>query len=304
LIAGPDWRGEAPAGATLIHAPGNWVWLLVRTLITGRDDLQAVHRLQDSITLKAPADPGYPASVDPGSDSAENFIAVVNQALAHNPPPLADKPVLERIAKVGIAPGAGLPDARILEAWRAGFAKLKPGLNAAAQARQTIAAAAGWSPSPPDLGDFGTNYGLRALVAHVGLAALPPAEVVYSKAVSDNTGSPLQADQHYRWHIPAAGLPVNAFWSLSAYEVSADGAHFFADNAIHRYSIGDRTDGLVRNADGSLDILIQHEAPQGALAANWLPLPAGPVRLFLRAYQPRPELAQGKYHFPVLERLP
>jgi hypothetical protein len=32
-------------------------------------------------------------------------------------------------------------------------------------------------------------------------------------------------------------------------------------NPIHRTSIGDRTEGLVYNADGLLDIYIQHDQP-------------------------------------------
>ena len=42
------------------------------------------------------------------------------------------------------------------------------------------------------------------------------------------------------------------------------GADFqLVKNPINRYSIGDRTKGVVRNADGSLDIYIQNAAPAG-----------------------------------------
>jgi hypothetical protein len=44
---------------------------------------------------------------------------------------------------------------------------------------------------------------------------------------------------------------VDAFWSISMYHI-ADGS--FVDNPIKRYSIGDRTKGLTRAADGSLTI--------------------------------------------------
>ena len=43
---------------------------------------------------------------------------------------------------------------------------------------------------------------------------------------------------------------------------------FFADNPLDRYAIGDR-DALQPNADGSLDLLIQHETPPSD--SNWLP---------------------------------
>ena len=55
------------------------------------------------------------------------------------------------------------------------------------------------------------------------------------------------------------------------------------------YAIGDRTHGLRRNRDGSLDIDIGHEPPPGGERANWLPAPSGPFMLALRIYRPRPE---------------
>ena len=45
--------------------------------------------------------------------------------------------------------------------------------------------------------------------------------------------------------------PVDAFWSLTMYDVPD---FFLVANPIDRYSIGDRTPGLVRGADGSLTI--------------------------------------------------
>jgi hypothetical protein len=103
--------------------------------------------------------------------------------------------------------------------------------------------------------------------------------------------------------LPAEGLPKDAFWSLSAYELTSEGTLFFADNPIHRYAVGDRTAGLVKNADGSLDILIQHDSPNGPLSANCLPIPSGPMRLTLRVYQPRKILLEGRYRFPTIQRV-
>jgi hypothetical protein len=99
-------------------------------------------------------------------------------------------------------------------------------------------------------------------------------------------------------------VPVDAFWSISIYEVEPDGRVFFADNPIHRYAIGDRTRGLKRNADGSIDILMQRDKPAGNLLANWLPAPAsGHAHLSLRLYQPRAEILNGSFAFPALEPL-
>jgi hypothetical protein len=55
-------------------------------------------------------------------------------------------------------------------------------------------------------------------------------------------------------------------------------------------------------ADCGLDIWISHEAPGAELEGNWLPAPAGPFALFMRAYVPRGELLNGTYRLPGVER--
>jgi hypothetical protein len=56
-------------------------------------------------------------------------------------------------------------------------------------------------------------------------------------------------------------MPVDAVWSLPMYEVARDGRLFFLENPIKHYAIGDRTKGLQKNPDSSIDVLLQHKAP-------------------------------------------
>ena len=84
------------------------------------------------------------------------------------------------------------------------------------------------------------------------------------------------------------------------YEVLPDGRFFLVGSSINRYAIGNRTGGLQKSADGSMDILVQLRAP--ADMANWLPAPAGKFRLTLRAYLPDALLAQGRSPLPVVQR--
>jgi hypothetical protein len=66
--------------------------------------------------------------------------------------------------------------------------------------------------------------------------------------------------------------------------------------------MGDRTKGLKRNADGSLDIWIARQDPGGERTENWLPAPAaGPYRMTMRAYLPKPDLLTGAYRLPPIQ---
>ena len=72
---------------------------------------------------------------------------------------------------------------------------------------------------------------------------------------------------------------------------------------INRYSIGDRTPGIVYADDGSLTITISHEQPSDPTAfANWLPAANGPFRPVLRMYEPAPEVLQQKCLIPAITR--
>src|SRR5690606_10934296 len=93
--------------------------------------------------------------------------------------------------------------------------------------------------------------------------------------------------------------PVGGFWSLTLYEATPQGQFFLFDNPLRRYAIGDRTPGLARNADGSLDIWIGERDPGAARRSNWLPAPGDrPYALVLRAYIPEEALLRGTYLLP------
>ena len=86
-------------------------------------------------------------------------------------------------------------------------------------------------------------------------------------------------------------------------ELMDDGRLFFTANPINRYAIGDRTSGLKKNADGSIDILIQHEAPGDDNDANWLPAPKGQFRMVFRGYQPKSDIIDYRFRIPGVVRI-
>lgn len=124
-------------------------------------------------------------------------------------------------------------------------------------------------------------------------------EAAYWTATEDGSGHRLNGSYEYVLTFPAGQLPPNdAFWSLTITDVVG----YMVTNPINRSSVDDRTE-LARNADGSIDIYLQREAPIGH-EENWLPAPAGRFKLMLRAYLPGPEILDGTYRPPQVTRVP
>jgi hypothetical protein len=144
------------------------------------------------------------------------------------------------------------------------------------------------------LGLPGNGMLLRA--AHAQLFPGPvtvPQEAMYWWANTDGAGHALSGTHDYAMHFPPGGLPPSdAFWSLTM----GDAKNYYVPNPNNRYSVGDRS-GLVPNADGSVDIYLQHTAPAGH-ESNWLPAPSGTFILWLRVYIPGAAILDGTYAVP------
>jgi hypothetical protein len=297
-IVGP---GQAGAGPNVVRLATPHGWVLARILVDGPDDISAVHKVQDALTLSGPAGAAPPAYATRNAPAGEYFASVA-QLLKSDPPPATDGALFARAAPLGLT-AQGAFDPKRFDA--AAMAEIDAGVVEAKKAMQAMrpgAVVQGWSYPRSTLGYFNQDYLFRAAVALAGLAALPPSEAMYLQPVTDH-GRMITGEGPYRLHFDADKLPaVNAFWSLTMYEATADGQFFLVANPINRYSIGDRTPGLKKNPDGSLDIWITRADPGGERSANWLPAPStGPFSLSFRAYLPKEELRDGRYRLPALQ---
>lgn len=161
-----------------------------------------------------------------------------------------------------------------------------------AVARSQTRTVNGWS-SIRKAGQPGNGLLLRAALQK----ALPVVnvfeEAAYWTANVDGAGNKLTGEHAYRLHFSPGQLPPNgAFWSLTA----TDTAGYMVSNPSGRSSVDDHS-GLVTNPDGSVDILLQPQAPSGP-AQNWLPTPTGRFNLMLRAYLPGEAILDGSYKVP------
>ncbi|MFN5496386.1 MAG: DUF1254 domain-containing protein [bacterium] len=309
LFAGPRWKGEVPKGITKVfRAETDFVGTLTRTQLDGPADIAAMQAVQAKYTLTplskfagTPTPAPAPAIAWPRWDEEKAMgigsIEYLNFLLQFMPVVPSEQAMFARFAQIGI--GAGRPFAP---------SKLDPAVRAAIEdgmaesARELQAKALAQSSSKGFFGtreELGSDYLVnRSMGAMLGIYGNSIEEAVYASQQTGPDGKVLDGSK--RWVLrfePGALPPCNEFWSITMYGLPD---RFLIENPINRYSVGDRTEGLRKGADGSLEIYIQHDRPEGARAANWLPAPKGPFFFVARFYGPRPELIEGKWTLPAL----
>lgn len=316
VLTPPGWRGELPPGLQRIKAPTPYVWIIGRTQTNGVADYEAVHAVQDGYRITLLADWGGVArrpeqKIDPSVDtkteplrqaarmSPRDYFARAAELMKLNPPHASDWSIVARMKRIGLEPGRSFDAGRIdAEALAKGAAAGQALMQAKRASISRITN--GWQMNTDTMGVYGNFYLKRAIVALGGLGANQPEDAIYPFNVADGEGKPVMAENAYVLHFAKDELPpVDAFWSLTMYD--AEG--FQVANPLNRFALGDR-DPLAFNADGSLDLYIQHRTPGAAQEANWLPAPAaGELGLTLRLYAPRPEVADGRWNPPPLRRV-
>jgi hypothetical protein len=306
VIAPPGWEGEVPDGAEVIESPTNQVFLLGRFLVDDEADIANVMAIRDRASLQplseiTGSEPGgelpplgAPAGTAQDIPADASFFAELAPSLAANPPPTEGQAALWAAveSRLGVGPDgvAGDADTDLLDAGAAAGSD-----RIAAEVAERANLVDGWTIQR-DIGVYGDDLALRAFVARIGWGANVPEEAVYPVARIDAEGEALDGSRDYTITLTADQLPPLdelGFWSLSAYGADM----FFAPHPSGRYTIGDRTPGLVFGDDGSLTITLSHDEPaaeQGG-TAGWLPVPQGPFVLMLRLYLPSTPILDGTW---------
>ncbi|MES2273560.1 MAG: DUF1214 domain-containing protein, partial [Chlamydiota bacterium] len=288
-----------------IDCPTPWVLLQPRVHIynRGKIDLRGAKKILERISLAQytenkpppqynypapiPVNPNLPVSVLDYKDPFQ-FWELLMVAMNENPPPPDQiSALLPMFKPLGIELG---------KPWDR--ANLAPGvLDAMKEAAQKIGQILGnmqfgtmhqgaFIPTP-SIGNSGTDYKMRAIVARVGLTANTPYESVYWMYTLDSEGALLTGAKKYAMTFKE-GIPFYepGFWSLTLYDAKNN---YTVPNPINRYMLGSDTSDLKKNKDGSFTIYIQKDSPGKEKESNWLPAPPGPFYLIPRSYAPKPE---------------
>jgi hypothetical protein len=318
VIVPSGWRGEISEGLQRIDAPTPFVWIIGRSQTNGPEDYAAVHQVQNgytltrlshfrkdsqplSVTVDPTVDMKTPPMAQVSNMGADKYFAYASELLKFNPPHLTDQPIVARMRRLGFEPGKSFDLSQAdVAVQRALECVVSDGLKAMqAKAPSLARVVNGWQMNTDTMGVYGTYYLKRAIVALVGLGANLPEDAIYPLNVGDADGNPLSGVNKYLMHFAKNEIPpVSAFWSVTLYD--KDG--FPTVNALNRNVICDR-DELKYNADGSLDLYFQKNAPGKEMESNWLPAPAGNFNLCMRLYAPKAEVLDGRWKPPLVERL-
>ena len=316
LAVGPDWQGDVPAGINKVFRSTTQFSLTIfRTQLIGPSDVEAVKQVQAgyrvqtlSSFLKQPAPPAAPSVNFPKIDKdlvKANFFAYLDFALQFAPAGPEEKDIRDKLASIGIGTGN-------FDQFKAVAAKYRQQLGLGVKAgddKLTKAIADlgerrnGWQFQTTSFGDrahFAGNWLQRAALAKAGIFGLDVTEALYAMTRTLPNGEQLDGSKHNYTLTFAPGQlpPARAFWSLTMY----DGAtQFLIENPINRYLINSAMlDGMAKNADGSITLYLQKDAPAADKTANWLPAPNGPIYLVLRLYGPDKSAVSGEWKNPPL----
>lgn len=336
MIAGPNWKGETPEGITKVfHSETELILLIGRTQLFNMDDLDNVKKIQAGYILQPLS--AYLGTSAPENPKAIDYQAQLTQELEKKSfesfnivPPLAselekksietfnvlnfllqfcptvpgEKELMARFAKIGIGAGNKIDTTQlspeviaamkegIHEAWTEDFAKLKQQID---EGKVTSG----------DL--FGTreylknNYLYRMGAAVLGIFGNSKQEAMYPVYALDAKGQKLNgADNNYTLHFNADELPpVNAFWSLTMYELPSS---LLVDNPINRYLLNTpMMPEFKRDKEGGITFYIQNSSPGKDKETNWLPAPKGPFMVVLRLYWPKESALDGSWKNPPMQ---
>lgn len=309
LIAGPDWKGDTPAGIKrVVRFSTQLGFSQFRTQLFDPSDIEKVKKIQSGYkavplsTFLGTSAPQVPAKIDypPIDDTTfgTGFWQYTNFLLQFCPPLGSEADLRPDLSSIGIDGGLNWPptgmSAEIITAIEEGSVE---GRKAIEDALSKVTSSAGLFGTPEEMEG---KYLERAVGAMGGIYGNNVEETLYPSYTVDEKGQPFDTSaSNYTLTFPTGGLPpVNAFWSVTMYDLKTQ---LLVDNSVDRYLINSpMLDRLTKNPDGGITLYLQHSSPGDDRQANWLPAPNGPMGVVMRLYLPKGEVISGAWKAPSI----
>jgi hypothetical protein len=280
--------------------------VLIRTQLFDEEDMPNVAAIQDAVSVRplsatqgqaSPrAAPGLApiAPVDVRAAADLRFFDVLAWMLALMPTLPEDQELRDRMARIGVRPGAKVDLPR---------SSRQPALAGMRAGMQDILKRAKRVRSSGELFGsrefFAGDHLARAAGAFLGILGNAAEEYLGVGYQADARGRPFDGARRYTITFGAGGLPpVDAFWSITVYDADK---HLYA-HEIDRYVISSRhITQMTPDPNGGLTIDLQHQPPAPERLANWLPCPPAPFGLTFRTYLPGEAIRSGTWMPPPVQ---
>jgi len=228
ILVSPDFKGDLPSipNSIVVRCTTNQSWLIVRTQVEGLHDLDNVHAVQDQYDLRPLSAYGKPftqptgtvdpnIAVTPGPSlqtnalDGEKFFTQGAKWFNKVPFPNEDKAggVDKILAQFGIVHGQPF-DYSALSLEKRGAMGLahkavqKEFEKISADPSSIGGLKNGWVIPNAHLGNYGTDYKLRAGISFVGFGANLPQDGYYPLLVQDSKGRLLDGGKKYTIFLP------------------------------------------------------------------------------------------------------
>ncbi|HRY24947.1 MAG TPA: DUF1254 domain-containing protein [Geminicoccaceae bacterium] len=309
LFLPPGFAGDVPEGdfVAVVHATTYRLWIPWRSFLENGDPKPGVERVKAHTRIHAPgSEPVAPTFVDMSgkpfnmvNPADYAFWELLNDVVQKEPAGSLDEVTLGFFAAIGIEKGRPFaPDDRmkkiLTEAATVGDATARTIAFHMRDRNAYYYADSNWQL--PFVGGYRfqsspgvLNLDGSAFFFFMATGVTPAMEEKmvgrgsqYAWTARDAEGEPLDGGKSYRLHLPK-DIPVKDFWSVILY---SDQTRSMIQTDQRFPSVSSQTQGLLVNADGSVDVWFGPEAPSGK-EKNWVQtVPGQAWNTILRLYGP------------------
>jgi hypothetical protein len=145
-----------------------------------------------------------------------------------------------------------------------------------------------------------TSYTFEAITTSSGMVSRVAGKgSAYLGSYYDADGNALMGGNNYSLHIEP-NPPAALFWSITVYDIAN---RLIIQNETRRSDLSSRSEELVTNSDGSVDLYFGPEAPKGK-ESNWIQSNKGQsFFVYLRLYGPEQEFFDQTYPMNKIEKI-
>jgi hypothetical protein len=324
LILPPGYKGERPKGYIVLPSMNFQGYALLRSILKGGSDADLANAVAYGKRIKL-----YPLSqarnptptkfVDANKVEMDatipydlRFFRSLDRMVQTEPWLPRDKVMIDILKSLGIEKGKPFnPDAKTQESFERGAQEARAWFDARYEsAFPPFYEGSRWAfPAGPNLAKTAATFyetadaysvderGLVDTYAYSTIKHLGAGQF-YLMATKDKGGDMLEGANNYRLAIPA-NAPVRQYWSIVLYDRDT---HALI-RGVSRPSRSSQSQGLQKNADGSVDLYFGPSAPAGK-DANWIPTDKSRrFEVMFRAYGPEKAFFDKAWKLPDVEKV-